>query len=149
MTAPATFPRLARLRHAREFRRVRDARLRKGRGPLLVSGVPNGLGRCRLGLSIGRRFGGAVDRNGCKRLVREAFRLARSELDALSPSLDLVVAVRPPTRPPTRPATRSHTRPHPGEYRALLIEAAAAIRREIGRRTRRSAAQESHSGAGP
>ncbi len=45
----------------------------------------------RLGLSVSRKVGGAVERNRVKRLLREAFRL---EEPALRPGQDLVVVAR-------------------------------------------------------
>lgn len=65
-------------------------RLRKGApgGGLTVFAIPNGLGHCRLGLSIGKRVGGAVRRSEVKRRIREAFRLTQH---AWGPGLDLVV----------------------------------------------------------
>jgi ribonuclease P protein component len=46
----------------------------------------------RLGLSVGRRVGGAVERNGVKRAIREAF---WSLADELPPASDFVVVARP------------------------------------------------------
>lgn len=40
--------------------------------------APNGLGKLRLGVTVGRRVGGAVIRNRVKRLVREHFRLHKA-----------------------------------------------------------------------
>ncbi len=51
--------------------------------------------RPRLGLSVGRRVGGAVERNLVKRLLREAFGAAGPDL---SPGVDLVVVARPDAR---------------------------------------------------
>lgn len=49
----------------------------------------------RLGLSVSRKVGGAVDRNLVKRLLREAF---QSERNALPADLDVVVVARPDAR---------------------------------------------------
>lgn len=43
----------------------------------------------RIGLSVSKRFGGAVERVRWKRLVREAFRLTVCEMDG--PAIDFVV----------------------------------------------------------
>ena len=40
----------------------------------------NGAGRPRLGITVTRRVGGAVQRNRAKRLIREIFRRHKSEL---------------------------------------------------------------------
>ncbi len=49
----------------------------------------------RLGLSVSRKVGGAVDRNLVKRLLREAFGVERS---ALPTDVDIVVVARPEAR---------------------------------------------------
>lgn len=85
-----------RIQSAREFKAVYDAACRKSSGPLTVYGMPNGRRDCRLGLSIGRRVGGAVKRNRLKRLLREAFRM--SQQDWVRPGgsgYDIVVVVWP------------------------------------------------------
>jgi ribonuclease P protein component len=54
--------------------------------------VPNGLEHARVGVAVGRRQGGAVQRNHLKRMVREAARLCLSEFP---PGLDIICAPRP------------------------------------------------------
>ncbi|MGH2979975.1 MAG: ribonuclease P protein component [Solirubrobacterales bacterium] len=48
-------------------------------------------GRARLGVSVGRRVGGAVERNGVKRMLREAFWSLESSLPA---DHDFVIVAR-------------------------------------------------------
>jgi ribonuclease P protein component len=63
---------------------------------LLVFGRKNELPYSRIGLSVGRSVGNAVTRNRWKRLLREAFRLQRSELPE---GIDLVVVPRGKAEP--------------------------------------------------
>lgn len=90
------FRRRHRLTHAREFQAAYREGCRKSAGPLTVYARPNGLEEHRLGLSVGRRVGGAVVRSRVKRMLREAFRLDRSGYPTPGgEGLDVVVQVRP------------------------------------------------------
>jgi ribonuclease P protein component len=82
------FPATSRIKKTREFNRV-YARGKRARGPLfLVVLAPNRLPVTRVGLSVGKRVGGAVRRNRIKRMLREAFRHVRPQLP---PGLDIVL----------------------------------------------------------
>jgi ribonuclease P protein component len=117
-----------RLTHAREFDAVRRNGVRRQAGPVAVSGKPNGLTHCRLGLSVGRPVGNAVVRNRAKRHIREAFRISQRELPVgAGGGYDLVVALRP------------HEELAFAEYRRVLLELAAAVHREWERREGKSA----------
>lgn len=81
-----------RIRKQVDFERVYQARAYAADDVLVINGNVNGLTHPRLGLSVSKRVGTAVVRNRWKRLIREAFRLAREELPV---GIDLVV--RPQT----------------------------------------------------
>jgi ribonuclease P protein component len=82
-----------RLSRSAEFERVyRHGRSTANRHLVLYT-FPNPSTRVpRLGVSVSRKVGGAVQRNRVKRLLREAF--ARTE-SALAPEQDVVVVARP------------------------------------------------------
>lgn len=92
----ARFPRTARLGRKADFDAAFAAGRRASAEGLLVVVRPNGLEIRRLGVSVGRRFGGAVRRNRAKRLLREAFRLSRESLPA---GIDVVAVPRSPHFP--------------------------------------------------
>ena len=58
---------------------------------LVVYYRPNELGITRVGLAVSRKMGGAVQRNRCKRLLREVFRLDQHRYQ---PGYDLVWVAR-------------------------------------------------------
>ncbi len=84
----------ARLKNAREFRRVREQGRATGTALLTLGWATNDLPFCRCGYAVGRRVGGAVTRNRVKRRLREIIRL---ELKAghIAPGYDLVLIARP------------------------------------------------------
>jgi ribonuclease P protein component len=83
-----------RLSRSAEFERVyRQGRSVANRHLVLYTFPNASTERPRLGLSVSRKVGGAVERNRVKRLLREAF--AQTEDDLLS-GQDVVVVARPP-----------------------------------------------------
>lgn len=85
-----------RLSRSAEFERVYRQGSSLANRHLVLYSFPNAAtGSPRLGLSVSRKVGGAVERNHVKRLLREAFEHARGELGA---GHDLVVVARPPSR---------------------------------------------------
>jgi ribonuclease P protein component len=75
-----------------EFERI----YRKGsvyRGRLFsVHVLPNAVGKTRLGLSVSKKVGTAVKRNGVRRRLKEVFRSSAAELPG---GLDFVISARP------------------------------------------------------
>ena len=110
-------PKRSRLSRSGDFERVfRNGRSHAGRELVLYVFPREQAGSQRLGLSVSRRVGGSVQRNRVKRLLREAFRLARAELP---PGLDLVIVPRGPALTFAQASTS-------------LPELARAIARRIG-----------------
>ena len=96
-TAPRGRPKRGRLSRSAEFERVYRQGRSVGNRFLVLYVFPRaGAGDGpRLGLSVSRKVGGAVDRNRVKRLLREAF---AAEVDRVPADRDVVVVARPEAR---------------------------------------------------
>lgn len=85
-----------RLSRSAEFERVyRQGRSSANRHLVLYTFPNPAVERPRLGLSVSRKVGGAVERNKVKRLLREAFSQAEPSLNG---GHDVVVVARPEVR---------------------------------------------------
>jgi len=77
-----------------DFRRAFDRKKSASDAMMILYAVENGLPHCRLGISVGKkRVRKATARNRAKRILREAFRLSKSQLPA---GVDLVIVPRGP-----------------------------------------------------
>ena len=120
--ARATFRPHERIKNPHDFRRAFDRKRSAADASMIVYGVENGLDHPRLGLSVSKkRVRKAHDRNRVKRLLREAFRLAKADLPV---GLDLVIV-------PRGPALTFE------QARHSLPDLAQAIARRIGPKTAR------------
>jgi ribonuclease P protein component len=90
-----------RLSRSAEFERVYRQGRSTGNRYLVLYTFPRGDGTLeaatgpRIGVSVSRKVGGAVERNKVKRLLREAF---LTEADRLPGDADVVVVARPDVR---------------------------------------------------
>lgn len=80
---------------------------RRTAGPLLIHTLRNQHTYSRLGLSVPKRVGNAVQRNRIKRRCREAFRLSQHILPT---GIDILLTIRPHELCTTK------------EYTALLLQ---------------------------
>jgi ribonuclease P protein component len=92
MVAGERSPRRGRLSRSAEFDRVMRSGRSHGGKDLVLYAFPRGSDEpARLGMSVSRKVGGAVDRNRVKRLLREAFDV---EARRLPKGTDVVVIAR-------------------------------------------------------
>jgi ribonuclease P protein component len=93
---PSASRRTGRLSRSAEFDRVyRQGRSVANRYLVLYAFPRGGAEPPRVGLSVGRKVGGAVERNQLKRLLREA---CSRQADALPAGHDIVLVARAPAR---------------------------------------------------
>lgn len=83
----STFPKRMHLQRPADFERVYALKCKAADGVLLLFLARNDVGVTRIGLSVSKKHGGAVDRNRLKRWLREAFRLEREQFPT---GLDLI-----------------------------------------------------------
>lgn len=86
------FPSVLRLRHRREYLRVRERGKKLHTPNFLILVLENPGGPTRLGVTASRKVGGAVVRNRIKRLVREFF---RTHYRMLPEGKDLSIIAKP------------------------------------------------------
>ena len=89
--AQFTFRKEDRIRRRADFQRIFREGTKYRTPHFRVSILPNALSHSRLGVTVGRRIGSAVERNRLKRRIREFFRLNKESLPGSS---DLVVTAR-------------------------------------------------------
>jgi ribonuclease P protein component len=83
------------LRSSSEFRRVYSIGKRYDGAHMTAFVQPNGLAHHRLGITASRKaIGNSVERNRCKRLLRETFRVSEPALEGLKFKNDWVLNAR-------------------------------------------------------
>jgi len=86
------FSKKKRLASNKQFEAVLARNVRVANGLLVLYAAENECGYPRLGVSVGKSCGGAVERNRLKRLLREAFRQSQ---DRIAPGFDYLLMISP------------------------------------------------------
>jgi ribonuclease P protein component len=86
------FSKKKRLAGNKQFEAVLARKVRVANGLLVLYAAENDCGYPRLGISVGKSCGGAVERNRLKRLLREAFRQSQ---DRIPPGFDYLLMISP------------------------------------------------------
>jgi ribonuclease P protein component len=86
-----TFGKDERIRKRQDYLRIYQYGVRSYTERFTIITCPNESGRRRLGMTVGKKAGNAVQRNRIKRLLREFFRLNKSRLPA---SQDIVIIAK-------------------------------------------------------
>lgn len=84
------------LRRRRDFDRVFADRCSAGDPRMVVYVVRNGLDLTRLGMSVSKRLGKAVQRNRIRRIIRESFRLGQHDIPT---GMDIVCVAKAVSEP--------------------------------------------------
>lgn len=112
-----SFPKNKRLLSNEQFRAVLERGRRSSNGLLTLYAAPNDCGHARLGISVGKSFGGAVVRNRLKRLLREVFRQNQQQIPA---GFDYVVMI--PSRKTEHRRPKTEDRNRTSDLRLLAFE---------------------------
>ena len=86
------FSKKKRLASNKQFEAVLARKVRVANGLLVLYVAENDCGYPRVGVSVGKSCGGAVERNRLKRLLREAFRQSQ---DRIAPCFDYLLMISP------------------------------------------------------
>jgi ribonuclease P protein component len=95
---PFSFPKVRRVLKHEDFIRKAPGTKKIYFQHFLVVLKPNDLGITRLGLTVGKDRGGAIERNRIKRILREFFRTSK---DKLPSSQDIIIVARKGSEPLT------------------------------------------------
>lgn len=86
-----TFGKEVRIRRRTDFQRILKEGSKFQSRHFRISVCPNGLFHWRLGITVGKNIGSAVQRNHLKRLIRETFRLNKGSFPGSS---DVVITAK-------------------------------------------------------
>ena len=118
-----TFRKHEHLRTPAEFQAVYDRRRSVADPGMILYARENGLPYSRVGFSVSRKYGGAVQRNRLRRLYREAYRLSK---ETLPTGLDLVLIPRTQQEPTLEALLKALPKLAMQAHKKILKDAAPA-----------------------